>query len=310
MFRVRGALLLHAAAHTAQVLGPAAAHAPTPLLPPPEPRAVQEKQAKDEPRGAANGKPAPAPQAGQHVDVAALLGGRPQPSSPGGVGSPASAAGSERAGAEGVRSRFANFFKLEESPAPGAAAAAAAAAAAGGAKPQQLSFEHLSKAAAGSQQGMPAMPTAHVATPGEIEQRMPPPGAPPPGQARDAGQALLAMLKQQQAAQRAATGGAQQPRPMLPPNAVSAADVTVLEEADKVARLTALQVRSLPCKGDGWSGPESRVPLNLVCGSNCVCPSICNACHRACAGSQSPPAVEVLPTSLPAVGACLIAGPG
>lgn len=190
------------------------------------------------------------------MDVAALLGGRPQPGSPGGIGSPASAAGSEQAGAEGVRSRFANFFKLEDvSPAPGAAGAVAGGPGAappgprapGGPSPQQLSFEQLSRAAGqqGGQREMPAMPTAHVATPGEIEQRLPgapPGGAPPPGQARDAGQALLAMLKQQQAAQRAAAGGGQAPRQMMPPNAVSAADVTVLEEADKVARLTALQV--------------------------------------------------------------------
>lgn len=221
-----------------------------PSLPP------QEKQGQDGGRPAANGKPDAAPKAGQHVDVAALLGGRPQPSSPGGIGSPASATGSERAGAEGVRSRFANFFKLEDAlPAPGAAAGgpgaaapgAAAPGAPGGPTPQQLSFqEQLSRAAAGGQHGMPAMPTAHASSPGEIEQRMqagaPPGGAPPPGQARDAGQALLAMLKQQQAAQRAAAGGGQAPRPVMPPNAVSAADVTVLEQADKVARLTALQV--------------------------------------------------------------------
>ncbi len=201
----------------------------------------------------ANGKPAAAPKAGQHVDVAALLGGRPQPGSPG--GSPASAAGSERAGAEGVRSRFANFFKLEDAPAsglagaaggPGAAGPAPVPGAAGAPNAQQLTLEQLSRAAGGAPREMPAMPTAHVATPGEIEQRLPagaPPGMPPPGQARDAGQALLAMLKQQQAAQRAAAGGGQAPRQMLPPNAVSAADVSVLEEADKVARLTALQVR-------------------------------------------------------------------
>ena len=216
-------------------------------------------------RGGANGKPSAAspaaeqPRAGQHVDVAALLGGRPQPGgqvpgSPGG-----SPADSDRSGAEGVRSRFANFFKLEESPAPGAGAGGPGD---GGPKPQHLSFEQLSRATAAAAMAggapHPAMPTMRVATPGEIEQRLPPgmqglqPGQGlPPGafvaaaQSRDAGQALLAMLKQQQAAQKAAAGqGGQQQRPM-PPNAVSAADVTVLEEADKVARLTALQVCTL-----------------------------------------------------------------
>lgn len=90
-----------------------------------------EKQSRDGPRApAANGKPAAAaPHAGQHVDVAALLGGRPQPGSPaGGIGSPASLAGSDRT--ESMRSRFANFFKLEEAPA--AAASAAPAPASGG----------------------------------------------------------------------------------------------------------------------------------------------------------------------------------
>lgn len=102
-----------------------------------------EKQSKGDGRGAAaaNGKPAAAaPHAGQHVDVAALLGGKPQPSgghaagaggpgSPGGgLGSPASAAGSESMRSESMRSRFANFFKLEESPAPSAAASADPAA--------------------------------------------------------------------------------------------------------------------------------------------------------------------------------------
>ncbi|PRW39373.1 transcription activator BRG1 [Chlorella sorokiniana] len=227
---------------------------------------MQEEQDKQARAGGptANGKPADAPKAGQHVDVAALLGGRPQPGSPGGIGSPASAAGSERSGAEGVRSRFANFFKLEEAPALGMAAAAAGGPGApGGPNSQQLSFQQqLSRAAAaGGQREMPAMPTAHMATPGEIEQRLPagapPGGAPPPGQARDAGQALLAMLKQQQAAQRAAAGGGQAPRQVLPPNAVSAADVTVLEEADKVARLTALQGLDDDMLGETRSPPPA-----------------------------------------------------
>lgn len=85
------------------------------------------KQARDGSGSpAANGKPAaPPPHAGQHVDVAALLGGRPQPGSPpGGIGSPASLAGSDRT--ESMRSRFANFFKLEDAPAPPAASSAAA----------------------------------------------------------------------------------------------------------------------------------------------------------------------------------------
>ncbi|PSC71999.1 hypothetical protein C2E20_4744 [Micractinium conductrix] len=180
----------------------------------------------------ANGRPAAPPHAGQHIDVGALLGGRPQPGSPtGGVGSPLSGGGAR---SESMTSRFANFFKLSEDGAPGSAAASAAApapAAAAAAAPavapapatqqgelQQLTLQqHLNRAAAGT-----------GASP-------PPVGAPP----ANAGQALLAMLKQQQAVQRAAAGGV--PQQQLPPNAVSAADVSVLEEADKVARLTALQ---------------------------------------------------------------------
>lgn len=118
------------------------------------------------------------------------------------------------------------------------------------------------------------MPTDHVATPAEIEHRAPPPGPPgglPPslqaaaaaqqqqqaGQSANAGQALLAMLKQQQAAQAAAAAGGGGPpqRPMLPPNAVSAADVSMLDDTDKVARLTALQV--------GWGRVTGGVCLLL-----------------------------------------------
>lgn len=88
------------------------------------------------PNGVEAASPAAAaqpPKAGQHVDVAALLGGRPQPqqagtpeSPVGVVGSPASAAASERAAAaerENTRSRFASFFKLEDAPAGGVAGA-------------------------------------------------------------------------------------------------------------------------------------------------------------------------------------------
>jgi hypothetical protein len=178
------------------------------------------------------GAAAPPPHAGQHVDVGALLGGRPQP--PEG-GSPSSTA-------EGVRSRFANFFALEESPAGGGAAggaAAAAAAASAGLKQQQLSFEEqLSQAAGGGRQGPSVMPPGMAPPPGMQQQQQ---------QSANAGQALLAMLKQQQAAQRAAAsngvGGYRLPeRRPLPPNAVNAEDMSALEEADKVARLTALQV--------------------------------------------------------------------
>ncbi|KAL4440409.1 hypothetical protein ABPG75_003410 [Micractinium tetrahymenae] len=220
-----------------------------------------EKQGRQPgPAAAANGKPAAAaaPHAGQHVDVAALLGGRPQPGSPAaGIGSPASLAGSDRT--ESMRSRFANFFKLEETPAPSAAASAAPSAAASAApsaaaassapsaapapaappSQQQLAFqEQLTRAAAASRASPPpGMPALSPQQPPVV----PAPASGAGQQTRDAGQALLAMLKQQQAAQKAAAAGGAPAPPVMPPNAVNAADVTVLEEADKVARLTALQ---------------------------------------------------------------------
>lgn len=62
------------------------------------------------------------------------------------------------------------------------------------------------------------------------------------------------MLKQQQAAQAAAAGGgggaAGPPQQhMLPTSAISASDVSALDEADRVARLTALQVGAGPQGG-------------------------------------------------------------
>jgi hypothetical protein len=235
------------------------------------------------PPAANGGGPAAAaaapPKAGQQLDVAALLSGRPQPGSPAAGGSPASAGGSAT---ESTRSRFANFFKLEESPAPAAAATASEAAptAAPDAKPQQLSFGQPTSGG----RAAPPPPTNHVA-PRDAERG---PDAPSPARSPapsgNAGQALLAMLKQQQAAAAAAAagGGGGGARPALPPNAVNSADVTALDEADKVARLTALQARLE--SGTPSCGGRLHAHLSLCTAQRLQCVHVYRMCPACTAG--------------------------